>query len=198
MSDLMVSPTRLHQPVLPTTNPDPATKQQLFSAEMAELCHRARSDQAKALTAQTLRLTLEHEAKHHPRRQKWREADLLAFEQGLGAFLADLLIHAANEASGGTTFRSTSRQGFSGTLCSSRHFERLVTFWSEMEWIEVYPGFRLYGDFDGRDRKRSRWQRRVVFGRHQTFSGSQQSVGSPRKPPENISPRITEAACQSK
>lgn len=135
----------------PRTPPEskPATREQLFNAPMAELCYRPCSHNAKALTDHLLHLTLEHETAHHPRRQKWREADLRSFKQGLSAFAADLLIHAANELSGGTTFRSTHRPPFSDTLCSWRHFSRLVLFWREMGWIEVYTGFRLYGDFDG-------------------------------------------------
>jgi len=129
--------------------PARATREELLEARMSELCHHPRSPEAEALVGHLLALTLAHEAEHHPRRHKWRDADLKALEQGLGAFAADLLIHAGNVASRGTMYRGSNRAEFSMTLCSSRHFERLVCFWSELDWIEVYPGFRQYGDFDG-------------------------------------------------
>lgn len=125
------------------------TKEQHDAANMAELARLPSSANASALLEDALAQTLAFEAEHHPRKQKWREADLKRFRRSMGALLGDLIAHAANEKAGGLMYRSTRRDAFQETHCSSRHYERLERLWKEMGWIEVYQGFQKWGDFDG-------------------------------------------------
>lgn len=117
---------------------------------MSELLRQPETDLALALVERLKWETLAFEAKHHPRKQKWRQKDLETLRTSIGALVADLLLHASNEASAGFMYRSTQRSQFTETYCSSRHYEFLLSMWPEMEWVQLVKGFQKNDDFDGK------------------------------------------------
>lgn len=125
------------------------SKEHLEAARMSELLRQPVTDTASALIEQLQQTTLAYEAEHHPRKQKWRHKDLKTLYVSMGALLADLLIHASNEASAGFMYRSTARGEFTDTYCSSRHYDFLLKLWSEMDWIQHLKGFQKNDDFEG-------------------------------------------------
>lgn len=126
------------------------TKTHLEAAWMAELIRTPHTPEAQAFVAEVLAMTLAYEAEHFPRDRSRRAKDARSLEQGLGALLADLILHTANTEAAGFMYRSSSRSDFSKTLCSSRAFDLLMTkLWPAMELIELKKGFQTWVDFDG-------------------------------------------------
>lgn len=121
----------------------------LQKAQMSELARLPVTSNAKELVNVLLRRTLDFEAERKLRKQSWRADDLENFRIGLGAVVGDLLVHAANVDAKGFMYRGADRTAFSGTYCSSHHFERLADLWVLVGWLEQKKGFYSWEDWEG-------------------------------------------------
>ena len=124
-------------------------QQQLENARMAEFVFSPTTEEAMGFVASLTDLTLEHEAKAHPRKRKRRAEDLLSFKAGVSAFSADLIHHSQFAEAAGFMYRSSDKDLLSQTLVSSRSFEQLTTFWPEMGLMEKTSFFRAQETWDG-------------------------------------------------
>lgn len=129
--------------------PTAKRKEAWDNARMAELLCVPATPQAKALVEEALSQTFDYEAAHDPRKRKIKATELASLKQGLGAFLGDLLLQASNTDAWGYMYRPQRPEWFSSTLCSSRNYQRLRRFWTEMRWIRTKAGFCHQEDFDG-------------------------------------------------
>jgi len=95
--------------------------------------------------------TLEHEAKHHPRPRERKQKDLVSFKAAIGAFAADLLYHNRNEKSQGFMYRPFDRVELSFTLVSGTSFGKLITYWTELGWMERTGHIKSTDDWEGHE-----------------------------------------------
>ena len=124
-------------------------KAYLEAAQMATFLRAPETANAKKFVSALTDQTLEHEAVTTPRQRKRRTKDMEFFEKAIAAFAADLIEHNESYASDGYLYRSSDREALSETLVSSRHFEQLITFWNDMEFLEMTGYFRAKTDFEG-------------------------------------------------
>lgn len=134
---------------MPTDHRVTVDKEILNKAWMASFNRIPMSGPAKDWVDWLVKRTLKHEAKKYPRKRKRKLKDQEAFTEAVGAFAADLLLHQRNEASEGFMYRRLDREELSSTLVSGTNFEKLITYWSELDWLEKTGHIKAYDDFEG-------------------------------------------------
>lgn len=121
---------------------------------MGEFVFVPATDEAKALTARLLELTLAHETQTKPRERRRQGAALKSFERSIAAFGADLIYHSQFEAAAGFMYRPSDKDLMGQTLVSVRSFELLISFWTQLGWMEATKGFESKESFEEGDGSR--------------------------------------------
>jgi hypothetical protein len=121
---------------------------------MAEFVFVPATDEANALTAHLLELTLAQEARTGPRERRRQEAALKSFKRSIAAFGADLIYHSQFEAAAGFMYRPSDKDLMGQTMVSVRSFEQLVSIWTELGWMEATEGFESKESFEEGDGSR--------------------------------------------
>jgi hypothetical protein len=151
------APTTSQEPTMPKdgTQASPGTtkvkhpREVLDQARMAQFIRAAKTDDAKALVRALREATIAHEAIASPRQRARKVNDLRTFERAVGAFLSDLIYHAANTDACGFTYRPQDKEALSDTLVSYTQFTQLLTYWKEMGLIELTGFIRVRETWEG-------------------------------------------------
>lgn len=116
------------------------TPQELGSAPMATLTHRAETPEAKCLVEAVLAVLEDYEASQATRqRQRTKEAQQ-GFERALEAFLGSLYL-GARKAKGGWVYRSRHAKSFTGEEVGYRPFMAVVDAMEALGLIDIVKGF---------------------------------------------------------
>ncbi|SHE35896.1 hypothetical protein SAMN05444339_101146 [Loktanella atrilutea] len=134
------------------------TKGMLLAARMASLNRYPATTEAKALIDDVLNDILEFESAGKLRSRARKAKDLEAFRAGLGALVADLLVHSLNVEAGGYCYRGFGPMSFEGSYATTelltQYRDRLVA----LGLVEYVPGYQTSANGYDRSAKVSRFR----------------------------------------
>jgi hypothetical protein len=133
-------------------------KAMLFAARMASLNRYPTTAEAKALVDDLLNDILAFEEASKLRHRARKPKDLMSFRAGLGAIVADLLIHSQNAEAEGYCYRGFGPMSFEGSYATTelltQYRERLVA----LKLVEYVPGYQTSASGYDRSAKVSRFR----------------------------------------
>ena len=134
------------------------TKVMLLAARMASLNRYATTSEAKGLIDDLVNDILAFEAANNLRHRARRAKDLESFRAGLGAFIADLLIHSENAEAGGFCYRSFGTMSFEGSYATTELLDQYRDRMVALGLVEYIPGYQTSANGYDRSAKASRFR----------------------------------------
>lgn len=139
------------------TSPQP-TKAMLLAARMASLNRYATTPEAKGLIDDLMNDILAFEAANKLRNRARKVKDLESFQSGLGAFVADLLIHSGNTEAEGFCYRSFGTMSFEGSYATTELLDQYRDRLVALGLVEYVPGYQTSANGYDRSAKASRFK----------------------------------------
>jgi hypothetical protein len=134
------------------------TKAMLLAARMASLNRYATTSEAKGLIDDLVNDILALEAANKLRDRARKAKDLESFRAGLGAFIADLLIHSENAEAGGFCYRSFGTMSFEGAYATTELLDQYRDRLVALGLVEYVPGYQTSANGYDRSAKASRFK----------------------------------------